>query len=336
MNWNYKIKIEGERWILMKSLLDIQQDIRTLERNISDISNSIKVINSDIEKLRMNNKNMDIDYSKIEILAKNISFTSHPIDKLYDRRACEIYIKMLLNIVRLDLEEEVSINRLVFIQWLQKKSRIELSLEDLYKDCYKINEDCYYEMVDVIPKNYMEYFIVDALIVANISGISNTDIYNYIAGLVSILGIDKERLITLSFIAKTTLCQNIGQMKIKEISEFQKIAKIYKHYIKADILESGIKSMRQIVVKLSDEGIMDFKWKVKQGEKIKKDEVIATYKRVDIRSGFIYKRNQRIEEIKSPEEGTIFQFRNNCINYGVLSHENDDKDAIKAWVKEMR
>lgn len=32
----------------------------------------------------------------------------------------------------------------------------------------------------------------------------------------------------------------------------------------------------------------------------------------------------------------LFQFRNNCINYGVIAHESDHKDAIKAWTLQRR
>lgn len=63
----------------MKSLLDIQQDIRTLESSINDITDSIKNINSDIEELRTVNQNTDVDYSKIELLAKQLSFGKHPL-----------------------------------------------------------------------------------------------------------------------------------------------------------------------------------------------------------------------------------------------------------------
>lgn len=71
----------------MKSLLEIQQDIRSLEHSINDITDTIKEISSDIEDLRNANQNTDIDYSKIELLSKLITFGKHPIDKLDDGRA---------------------------------------------------------------------------------------------------------------------------------------------------------------------------------------------------------------------------------------------------------
>ena len=40
--------------------------------------------------------------------------------------------------------------------------------------------------------------------------------------------------------------------------------------------------------------------------------------------------------IKAPLAGTIYQFRDNNTYYGVIAHEADNKDSIKAWVKAVR
>lgn len=320
----------------MKSLLDLQQDIRNLERNIMEITCAVKEINADIENMRTANQNTDMDYSKIELLAQNITFSKHPIDKLEDGRACQIYLEMLLNMVRLDPECEVTINRLVFIQWLQKESKLDWSLEDLYKDCFTINSDVYHEMVDAIPKKFRDYFMVDLLIVANIGGAANVEIYEYIAGIASIFGLDKNKISLLSQVAKVALCQQIVRMNKKEMDEFQIVAHSFKYYIGADLLDAGIKSMRQIVVELSDNDASNFKWKVKQGQEVSKGDVLATYRKAARTKGYSFSTDYVTEEILAPLSGTIFQFRNNCINYGVIAYENDNKDSIKAWVKERR
>ena len=66
----------------MKSLLDIQQDIRILESNIQEITDSVKSISSDIEAIRNSSERAALDYSKIEVLAKRINFREHPLNKL--------------------------------------------------------------------------------------------------------------------------------------------------------------------------------------------------------------------------------------------------------------
>ena len=138
----------------MKSLLEVQQDIRGLEQQLQGIAHTIKMIHSDIEKIRTANQDTDPDYSKIVLLAKQFPFRNHPLGKLTDEKSCRVYLAMLLNIVRLDTEEEVSLNRFVFIQWLQMESGIERSIEDIFKDCYKISSHSYQEMLDILPEKY--------------------------------------------------------------------------------------------------------------------------------------------------------------------------------------
>lgn len=320
----------------MKSLLDLQQEIRALENNISHVMECIQNINDDIDEMRNASQNMDVDYAKIKLLAKHISFGKHPIDKLNDGKACQMYLEMLLNIVHMDLCEETSINRLVFIQWIQMESGIDWSLEDLFKDCYKTKIESFHEFVNLVPVKYRESFIVDALIVAGLCGTANAEIYEYIAELVAVFGIDKDRLLTLSTVARVALCQNINCMEKKEMDNFQRCAKFFKHYIKSEILEIGIKSLREIIVEIPDSEARDFKWKVKQEQAVNKGDVVAIYGKVDHTRGYFLKTNYVTEEIKSPSTGTIYQFRDKCINYGVIAHETDNKDSIKAWVKARR
>lgn len=64
---------------------------------------------------------------------------------------------------------------------------------------------------------------------------------------------------------------------------------------------------------------------MKQQGQVAKGDVIATY-----RSGYL------LTEITAPCAGTLFQFRNNCINYGVIAYEDDNKDSIKAWALQRR
>ena len=85
---------------------------------------NVKTINTDIETIRNSSEGVVLDYSKIELLAKQINFGKHPLTNL-KMGACQIYLEMLLNIVRLDQDEESVVNRMVFIQWLQIQSRID-------------------------------------------------------------------------------------------------------------------------------------------------------------------------------------------------------------------
>lgn len=320
----------------MKSLLDIQQDLRNLEKSVSEITLEIKSLGVSIREMREANQSTELDYSKIELLSRNITFSKHPIAKFDDRRVCQVYLEMLLNVVRLDLEGELTLNRLVFLQWIKKESGIDRTLEELYKDCFSIKAESIHELVDIVPRKCRDYFMVDLLIVANIGGTANREIYEYIAGIATVFEIDKNEITVLSQIAEAALCQKLNEMKKKEMDEFQSVAHSFGHYISSDLLEAGIRSMRQIVVELADSDVQSFKWKVKQHQEVQEGDLIATYERPTRKRGYFLPTNYVEKEIRTPIEGTIYQFRDSCINYGVIAHKDDNKDSIKAWVKGSR
>lgn len=320
----------------MKSLLDIQQDIRNLENNIKGIADHIKTISSDIEEMRNSTQDVDVDYSKIEILAKQIYFYIHPLNQLDDGRVCQIYLEMLLNITKLDADPEATVNRLVFIQWLQMQSRIDWTLEDLYKDCFKMDKESYDEFADVIPSKYREYFMVDALIIANICGSMNREVMEYIASLSVVLGIGKEELRVLSSISRMALSQSVSGIHRDEMYHVQKYINNYRHYLNDDIVEQGMSALRDVVVEIADNSAMDFKWKVKQTPIVEKGDVIATYKRGIKSKVYSWITEYQIEEIVATSSGRLFRFRDNSILYGVISNEEDNVGAIQAWIKGRR
>ena len=320
----------------MKSLLDIQQDIRRLEKCMQEISGDVKNIYAEIDSLRNASENTGLDFYKIEFLARQIDFGKHPLKRLKDERACQIYLEMLLNIVRLDQDEESVVNRIVFIQWLQIQSKIDWSLEELYLDCFKNNKHLICEMVEIMPKKYRKFFLVDALIVANIVGIANGEIYQYIAEIMLVLGLSTEEVKDLAFISRVSLSQNLSGASRDDLKVLQDKAKLFSHYIGNDLAEEGIKALRVVVVELPDDEVRNFRWKVKQQQAVVSGDVIATYEKEKRSRGVSYTKEYKSKDVKAPVSGVIFQFRDNKINYGVIAHKQDNKDSIKSWVKGRR
>ncbi len=310
----------------MKSLLDIQQDIRSLEKSIQEITTCVQSISSDIENIRNSSEDSDIDFSIIKILAQQIEFEKHPLDKLDDGKACQVYLEMLLNLVQLDLEEEITINRLVFIQWLQIQSRIDWSLEDLYKDSFKTDKKLYFEFLEIIPDEYKKYFLVDALIVANICGQANIAIYQYIADIVTIFGLSDEDIKSLALISRLVLSQSLGEQDKESLNIILENIELFRYYLTDNIVQEIMKAKRVVDVKVPDNRIIKFKWRVKQFQRVECGDIVAFY----------MNRQYKVQNIRASVSGTIFQFRDNNTNYGVISHENDNKDSIKAWIKTGR
>ena len=329
----------------MKSLLDIQRDVKQLEKNIQEISDAIKNVNNDIENIRNSSDKVMVDFSKIEVLAKQLKLEGHPFKRKGERKR-QIYLKMLLYIVRLDTDEENIVNRLVFIQALKEEFDIELSLEDLYADCFKMDKQLYYEMAELFKTEEKEHFLVDALIVANITGEANAEICNYIADIISMLGIQSNVVMELAVVSKLVLSQSLSGISREGLKSLQKREKTFRNYIQNSITEEdGIKKLLRVVeVEVPDTKARAFKWKVKQEQKVEVGDVLAVYEKeknnekntkgpvwVSYRDN-----NYTLVEIKATVSGTIFQFRNNNINYGVIAHEKDNKYSIKAWVKSNR
>lgn len=154
----------------------------------------------------------------------------------------------------------------------------------------------------------------------------------------------------LAVISKMALSRNVDGAGIECLNIIQDNLELFNHYLRGIALD-GMKAMRVIAVDLPDNRIIGFKWKVKQFQKVECGDVIATYldpcegavevaeEAVEVPVVEVNPFNEKvepayeIEEIKAPVSGTIFQFRDNNTNYGVISHEKDSKDSIKSWLK---
>lgn len=311
-----------------KSLLEIQKSVRELENKIGDISKEIQKLYVDIEEMRSDKHNTDIDYAQIEALSKYVPFSRHPIRKLNGEKICRIYLEMLLNIVRMDQEEEITVNRLIFLQWLQSEAKIDWSLAELYKECFAMKVSDYHEMMELLPVEYFEFFVVDALMVANIGGTAKPEVYEYIVDLVSVLNIDKVRFEVLAIISKTALCKKLEKVKKKKMSAFSDMIIKYEHYIDKDIIERELERFRKIVV---EKKVDRLSWKVQTGQNVKKNQLIATY--YDDSSWYNPLGQEIEQEIFAPFSGTIFIVIYKGINYVVISHPNDNQASVKAWIR---
>lgn len=307
---------------MKKSLLDIQQEIRELEAKIADISNAASSLSKDVDALR-GEDNEILDYDAIRLMSKNFPFGQHPLCELSDAFACQIYITALLNLVRADHDSNSTVNRLIFVQWILDQSRLGYGMKKLYADSMKTSADLYRDITETIPKKYWKHLIVDSLIVANICGVANDVILLYVANLSGILGIDKDQLRILTLIAKGILKQDLGRMKRSDLQQVLSEAADFRHFLSDKIIDSSLTVQRVLAVTAPDKSHCDFKWKVKQFETVDKGTVLATYREGGWRSA--------VTEITARCAGTIFQFRHNNTNYGVIAHESDSKDSIKAW-----
>ena len=140
----------------------------------------------------------------------------------------------------------------------------------------------------------------------------------------------------MAIVAKAVLCQDLAGFTRSQIEMILDNSKQFKYYLPSYLTDQAIIDLRVIDVELSDEDSHGFKWTVKNLENIFAGEVIATYKREKKNRGYSYRKDYVTDEIVALESGTLYQFRHNKINYGIIAHATDGKNSIKAWVKEGR
>lgn len=339
----------------MKSLLDIQQEIRELEKSMSSLTNDLKSIQSDIENMRNTSPDTGIDYSKIEVLAKQIPFKNHPLGQLQDDSTSQSYLEMLLNLVRLDADRDATINRMAFVQWIQMKSKTNWTLEELYKDSFNITKESYYNFSEAITGKYRDCFMVDALMVANLGGKVNREVLEYLAELSAILGINKEDLKELSLIAHIALSQknNIDNLQSNIIARMS----VFDNYMPNRIIKKLLKRERMITVEIHGSDAVEFVWHKNDGDFVQKGEYIGIIGLSEMEKmmgkALTKGRKKRWYAVSS---GKLFQFENLKVHkeekgiwsafsnqsnlyedknvFGVIANEMDTKENVKNWLLE--
>lgn len=306
----------------MKSLLDIQKQIRMLEQTVEDVSSTLRNINDEIEQLCKADDQPNIDFKQIMNLSKKLPFAKHPLSKWDNEYACCCYIEVLLSMVLLDNGEEARLNRLVLIQWLLTEASINHTLEQLLTECYQLNKDSYAEKIDSIPKEYREFLLADALIIAYMNGEVNADICEYIVALCEAFYIDKNEFVLLCKTAFQALTQNVDCLL--EGRKKAEIMALFLQYFDKPVREKVIEKLRSVVVEIPKHHVRYFDYKIKvQGQYVQKGAILAEME--DYYAGYRKK-------YSSPMDGACFCFQQDNVYYAVISHETDQLKDVQSWV----
>lgn len=317
----------------MKSLLDIQKEIKDMEQAGRKLTENLAEISREVQALREADDDKETDFVQIKALAANMPFTGHPLKQLKDTYASKIYIELLLCVLRLDNHDATE--KLTFVQWILQKSYLKIELQDAYTESLTLEKEIFSEAAGLWEKDYRLYFLVDAFLVSHFTGPVNAETVEYIAHLSIVLGLNEDEVSVCADIAKIILFQDARWVKKSRAAELLPWLDKFEHYLDAAYKESMITKCREFCVEYGEDD--SFKWKVKQKEYVKKGQVIATYVFCENKIGYAwrYGRGQgTIKEMKATSSGYLYQFTLNGIKYGVISVEEDDKDSIKAWVKE--
>ena len=166
---------------------------------------------------------------------------------------------------------------------------------------------------------------------------ANKEIYKYIADAITVLGVSGKDVKGLALVSKVSLSQNLSGVSDDDLKVLGDKVKEYGHYIRSDLVEEVFAKLRVVAVDVPDNKAIHFKWKVKNQQAVKSGDVIAAYKKIrsvsEAIAGMWGYNELELDEVKAPVSGTIFQFRDNNTNYGVIAHEQDNEESVKAWIK---
>lgn len=181
------------------NLTDLQIELKSIEEYIA-------VLQTEIEKMKPKTEEQrTIDFKQITILAENSTVVNEDIKKMSEQTKKLMFSSLSYIILK---EENDLYDRILYLTRLAKGSEFNTSAEDIYK--YGLE----FEMKDINNliqdiKEYRYTYIIEALIIVNISENASTDMLSIIADIASMMNLSKEELRVLGMVAKSVLIGNI-------------------------------------------------------------------------------------------------------------------------------
>lgn len=181
------------------NLTDLQVELRDIEEHISQL-------HFEIEKMKPKaNEDRKTYFDNITKIAKRYPITHLMISS----EPKEIQRKFIMSMANLLVFEETDLyNRLLYLSRISYGCKLELSAEDIYK----LGLEYELEDIEILCNELLECkynYIIEALIIANISGESPNAMLSAIADMAKVLGIDNEVMRVLALVSKSILTGNL-------------------------------------------------------------------------------------------------------------------------------
>ena len=191
-------------------------------KTIEEIAKNIKKIYDevlDFEK-NMNKNNYEIDLEKINAIATKHPIVGHKICE-WDEHTQRIYLKYLANIINLTKDQNIRYSQILFLNRIIKgikNSSININDIILTSLNQKLDLD---EFIKCISDDIVDLFVVDSLIVSNITGNIERESLDYISEIISLFNIENDNFYNLVNLAKSILERNDEKMEeyISECSD---------------------------------------------------------------------------------------------------------------------
>lgn len=194
----------------MKTISELQQEIRSMKIELNNISEHLTDIDNELLNYKDTEKSESV-YKKIYEIAEAIPVIEHPIIN-YDYSVKNNYFAILILIAT--CENNINNNQLLFLQRMIMADSQRTSIDLYMAGVGSISpEDVIFKIKDDIKKDMTDRLILDMLIIANMSSVKSRKTYEIIADVAALLAIDKETLTCLSQIATAILKQDIMIIK---------------------------------------------------------------------------------------------------------------------------
>jgi len=281
------------------NLTELQMELRAMEVQISSLHH-------EIEKMKQKPKvGKKTEFEKITKLADRYPMFNSKINGAPE----EIKRLMIGTLSYLFFTEGNDLyNRLLYLCRLARGNGYHISAEELYKTGLT------FEMPDVdefsrAVEGYKYTFLVEAFILANLSGEASDDILSVIADFAEAMHCDKEEICVLGMVAKGVLMDNLDcilEMPVPAVNRWSGKLRDF-------ITEDWLAKQRELCGQLcTDSGlsyilVCEIRECMRTGSIVKKGDIICSYtEKENNRHFLLYKHGEHVEKnITAPCDGVV-------------------------------
>lgn len=282
-----------------------EADLTRLECELDELLRSIRELEQKANSIRAIldcAKGADlagIDYQAIQQNAKKLDFNSHPLHNKKKPEVAELYLIGLLLLAQYETEDLTPL--LTFVQWIRDQAGVRRSLNKLLEKSYAADEKLFELLEKNLHGSLLDMFFLDLLVGACLRGPAGTQALELISRLAEQLRINEENLEIVAVAARCVL-----RGKAEQRDKLDKLPRSCTSYLPRDL--------QRIVLKPRLE---DTKWNYPLFRAVQKGEKIG-------------------RSLRAPCSGTFYSGTDRMELYAVISRDDDDREAIKIWLRQRK
>ncbi len=190
----------------MKSIAELQQEIRLLRRELSNMDARLDALDQEL----MNYRDTSVGYSQYERIyeiSKIMPALKHPV--MYNIPAIYTnYMSLLIMVAK--LEGNLSDDQMLWLQRIVLQNENHSRLDYYMEQAHNINyENVLLQMHEIIKTKYADNLLVDMILLANFSPATSVTTYEAIASIATLIGKKEQNLKQLAKIATAILTQDV-------------------------------------------------------------------------------------------------------------------------------